>query len=132
MPRGPTSAAWFDTLSDEGFVEAAVGVSGRGGPERFVPFPPSVETGVGLRPVMSATRRVKVVCGGRPAGRGFVVVEVAPLGGDGAGREPAGPGPQSDGEAELAGRESAHPGHIEQMAPVVGEKSVVQGAWLGG
>src|SRR5664279_3353284 len=42
----------------------------------------------------------------------------------GAARVPAHAVPESDGQAEFAGREATHFGGVEEVSPVVGEQSV--------
>ena len=73
---------------------------------------------------------LQVVGGGGSFGDGDDVVVVASVGRGGADRGGAGAVPEVDGVAEFSGRESAEFGDVQQVAFVVGEESVEQGAGL--
>ena len=72
--------------------------------------------------MVSAAERVQVSAGGFAVGCWLVVVEVAAVGGHGAGGEAAGAGADVDGFGEPGGGVAAEFGGVEEPAAVVGEQ----------
>jgi len=92
----------------------------------------SLVPAVSFRPMIVSTVTVQVD-GGRWSFRNRDdVIYVAAGRGHGAGRVGADAVPEFDRRPQFAGREPAHFGDIEQIAPFVGEQSVEQGPRLGG
>ena len=78
--------------------------------------------GEGFAAVVSAAERIHVSAGGFAVRSWLVVIQVAPVGGHGAGGESAAAGPDVDGCGEPGGGAAAEFGDVEEPAAVVGEQ----------
>ncbi len=85
---------------------------------------------MGFRSVLRSAVVLQVDPGGGSFGHRDDVVVIASVGRDGADRGSAGAVPKVDGVAQFSGGESAEFGDVEEVALLVGDESVEQGAGL--